>query len=225
MMLAHVNPVDGGRAAADASNTQENTYRELALRDLHETEVQDKIVLNVRDQVHFFDQNSGPSEDARAYESQAPATVLADIGADVSCLGQGDGKGPNRGIDLHAAIGVNDDSDSDEDEAGGRARQKAMRVGSREARSAAQAHIWSALAKSRGDTQGQAEDEASPMGLPVDLTQRTFITNATTTEFLSSSGARSCRATRTGRRSLRTTSRRSGTRCRASRRWPRRPRR
>ncbi|KAL8365826.1 hypothetical protein RB595_004550 [Gaeumannomyces hyphopodioides] len=181
MMLAHVSPVDGDRSKAEALSMPEKEYRELALRDLHETAAPDRIVLNVRDQAHFFDQTSGPSRDTREYEAQIPTVVLGDLGADLSELGQGGESGPSRGIDLHAAIGVNDESDSDEDE--GR-RRKAPRVGSRSARSAAQAQIWRALARSRGDTQGQVEDEASPMGLPVELAQKAFITNATTTEFL-----------------------------------------
>ncbi|KAH8843783.1 hypothetical protein MCOR27_008841 [Pyricularia oryzae] len=176
-LMSHTNPVDvGGTAAADGN---ENTYRELTLRDLNDDAPPDRIVLNVREQARFFDQEAGLLDDARAYEKQAPQVVLADYAKDLTSLGDAKAGG---GIDLRKAIGVYDESGSDDDEED--SRKRPAHVGSRAARGTAQAHIWDGLGKRLAETQAQSEDEAAPLGLSMDLAQKAFITNATTTEFL-----------------------------------------
>jgi transcription initiation factor TFIIH subunit 1 len=175
-IMANVGPSDHvypnpDEPLADGS-VMEDPYSELALRDLRGDVELNKIRLNVKEQSRFFNQNSEPSSDARAFETQVPSDVLFEVTADLETLEE-DGAG---GIDLHTGIGVDDDSDSDED------APKAPHVGSRAEREAAQTHIFQGLERRQAEV--SEEEKKSPMGIPADIAQRAYITNATTTEFL-----------------------------------------
>lgn len=179
-LMSHANPIDGDGGDGPATiDSREKTYRELALRDLRDDAPPDRIVLNVREQARFFDQEAGAAEDVRIYEKQVPTVVLADYATDLVALGDPKAGG---GIDLHKAIGVYDESGSDDEEED--SRQRPAHVGSRAARGAAQAQIWEGLGKRLAETQAQSEDDTAPLGLSAELAQKAFITNATTTEFL-----------------------------------------
>ncbi|KAK1761304.1 hypothetical protein QBC47DRAFT_369645 [Echria macrotheca] len=170
-------------AGADLDNT---TLDELTLHDLRGEAEADGIQLSVKEPGKYFSNqvSSGkPTEEALAYEKQVPTDVIFDVQADLETFDD-DGAG---GIDLHRGIGVDDDSDSDVGGAGTGIPH--AHVGSRAARSAAQTQIFEGIAQNRAVTGGAGgDDEAaameSPMGIPPDIAQRCYLTNATTTEFL-----------------------------------------
>ena len=171
-IMANVAPAD--HDPVRASGMDEQTYNELMLRDLRGDVEASRIALNVKEQSRFFStQDSNKSEDAKVYEKQVPSDVLFEIQGDLETLDE-DGAG---GLDLHRGIGIDDESDSDEE-------TKRDHVGSRTARREAQTQILGGMKKKRAETYGLSDDETSPMGIPRPITQRCYITNATTTEFL-----------------------------------------
>ncbi|TPX13228.1 uncharacterized protein E0L32_006428 [Thyridium curvatum] len=172
-IMANVAPSD--QDAANPSGLDDETYSELALRDLRGDLEESRIILNVKEQSRFFsNQDSGASADAKVYESQVPSEVLFDVQADLDTLEE-DGAG---GIDLHTGIGVDEDSDSDDE------TPRQAHVGSRASRRGAQSRILCGLAQRRAEAFGQESDETKPMGLPQEIAQKAFLTNATTVEFL-----------------------------------------
>jgi transcription initiation factor TFIIH subunit 1 len=172
-IMANVAPTD--QDPAGAGSLDDEVYSELTLRDLRGDAETSRIILNVKEQSKFFsNQGSDKSEDAKIYEKQDPSEVLFEIQADLETLDE-DGAG---GIDLHRGIGIDDDSGSDDE-------TRRNHVGSRAARKRAQDQILDGMKKKRPEIYGQDDDDTSPMGIPPDITQRCYITNATTTEFLS----------------------------------------
>ena len=173
-IMANVPPSDQDPEGPQALD--ESTYDELALRDLRGDPETSRIILNVQAQSRLFsNQSSSVSADAKVYASQVPADVLFDVQADLETLDD-DGAG---GIELHKGLGVDDDSDSEDD-----AARKMAHVGSRAALKGAQAQILDGMKKRRAETYGGDDDEATPMGIPGEIAQRCYLTNATTTEFL-----------------------------------------
>ncbi len=163
-IMANVPPSDQDPQGPDALD--EETYNEVALRDLRGDPEINRIILNVQAQSRLFsNQSSAVSEDAKVYESQVPADVLFDVQADLETLDD-DGAG---GIDLHKGIGVDDDSESEDD-----AAQKMPHVGSRSSLKDAQAQILEGMKKRRAETYGGADDEATPMGIPAEIAQRCY---------------------------------------------------
>ncbi|KIH94998.1 transcription initiation factor TFIIH subunit 1 [Sporothrix brasiliensis 5110] len=153
-----------------------DTQEELALRDLRGDVETSRITLSVREQSRFFSDNSAASaKDQEEYDKQVPSEVLFDVQADIDTL-EGDGAG---GIDLHAGLGIDEESDSDEENA-----RRPDHVGSRAARQAAQKQVLAAVAQKRAELYGHSSDEQTPMGIPAEIAQKAYITNATTTEFL-----------------------------------------
>ncbi|KAK3997098.1 hypothetical protein QBC44DRAFT_347127 [Cladorrhinum sp. PSN332] len=168
-------------------------FSELSLHDLRgDTEV-NQIKLNVKDQSKFFSNHGGDSknnnnnlnlgeddDNAAIYAKQNPEDVLFEVIADLETF-EDDGAG---GIDLHKGIGVNDDSESDPGDATMSGIQKTPHVGSRAARKAAEVQILDGMRKARAETLGNSDDIESPMGIPPDITQRCYLTQTATTEFL-----------------------------------------
>ena len=174
-IMATVAPSDKDPTTSAQGDT--STQEELSLRDLRGDIETSRIILHVREQSQFFsDQNAGSAQDTEIYAQQVPSEVLFDVQADIDTL-EGDGAG---GIDLHAGLGIDVDSDSDDD----RGRQRVDHVGSRAARNAAQRQVVRAVSKRRKDLYGHSADEQTPMGIPAEIAQKAYITNATTTEFL-----------------------------------------
>lgn len=172
-LMVNVAPSD--QDPTDVSGVDDQAFQELSLRDLRGDAQEHRIMLNVKEQSRFFsDQASTSSANAQVYAKQVPSEVLFDVQSDLETL-EDDGSG---GIDLRTGLGVDDDSDSDEEV------QKAPHVGSRAARKTAQSQILEGLAQRRAELYGHSSDETSPMGIPPEVTQKAYITNATTTEFL-----------------------------------------
>ncbi len=171
-LLANITPADS--TSTDPTGVNYDTYKEVALRDLRGDVEEQRIMLNIKEQSKFFNQNATSSGSNETYAKQKPVQVLKDVQGDLATLG-GDGA---RGIDLHASIGIDDNSDS-EDEA-----VHPPHVGSRASRKDAQKQILDSMLQRRAQLFGHSSDETSPMGLPSDLTAKCNLTHATTIEFL-----------------------------------------
>ena len=191
-IMSHVPPND-----VDPSlpiGVDEETFNSLALRDLQSAAVENRVVLNVKDQSRFFSSNkesNGVSADARRYTQQDPTQVLQSLQADLEHL--------RSKRNLETAIGVdNDSSSSSDNDDGDVARPKKKRhVGSKSSLSAATSQILAAIAQQRSQT----DDLSSPssfaslsnkggpglsltLGLSAAIFDRVSLTHATTTEFL-----------------------------------------
>lgn len=176
-IMATVAPSD--KDPTTDTQGDKTTQEELALRDLRGDVETSRIVLQVREQSQFFsgqNETAGSAQDKAMYAQQVPSEVLFDVQADIDTL-EGDGAG---GIDLHAGLGIDVDSDSDDE----RGRERVDHVGSRAARNAAQSQVVRAVSKRRKDLYGHSADDQAPMGIPTEIAQKAYITNATTTEFL-----------------------------------------
>ncbi|KAI0121446.1 hypothetical protein F4776DRAFT_630921 [Hypoxylon sp. NC0597] len=161
--------------SANQVELDDETYRELALRDLRGDVEENRIILNIKEQANFFSNEAGTiSETTAVYAKQKPSKVLKDVQTDLKSLNQYSAGG----VDLHGSIGIDDASES-EDEA-----QRPPHVGSRASRKTAQKQILDSMAQRRAQLFGHDSDETSPMGLPADITQICNLTHATTMEFL-----------------------------------------
>ena len=177
-IMANVAPSDVYNAEGGAAN---DTYNQLALRDLKSDAKEHRIMLNVKEQNKFFSKrDAAPSANARIFARQKPEDVLFDIQGDLETL-EDDGAG---GTDLYAGIGFNDDSDSDEDDDEDGAAKKSAHVGSRSALRSADREIMDGIRQQRSQKYGHASDSTTPMGLPQHLADRCALTHATTVEFL-----------------------------------------
>ncbi|KAK4227558.1 hypothetical protein QBC38DRAFT_477271 [Podospora fimiseda] len=179
-------------AAPDKPNMDETrVFSELALHDLRGDTEAGRIKLNVKDQPEFFSNHGGDTnnnlslseenDDASIFAKQNPEEVLFDVIADLETIPD-DGAG---GIDLHTCIGVNDDSESDTNTLD----KKPLRVGSKAARKAAELQILDGMRKARTENIAHNSSDntslmESPMGIPPDITERCYLTQAATTEFL-----------------------------------------
>lgn len=170
-LLANITPADG--VSTDPTGANYDTFKEMSLRDLQGDTEEQRIILNIKEQSRFFNQNATASAN-ETYATQKPAQVLKDVQGGLATL-RGDGA---EGIDLHVSIGIDDNSDS-EDEA-----EHTPHVGSRASRKDAQKQILDSMLQRRAQLFGHSTDATSPMGLPVDLTAKCNLTHATTIEFL-----------------------------------------
>ncbi|KAK4214014.1 hypothetical protein QBC37DRAFT_284732 [Rhypophila decipiens] len=186
-IMAEVAPTDGklvvsaaaGGGGDDGDASLDNTFQELALRDLRDEAEMQKIALNVDKHNDFFqNQSSGISEESKMYAKQTPAEVMFDLQSDMEIMD----KDASGGADLQKLIGIDDDSDSDTEAPDG--VKKGAHVGSRAARKAATDQIFESLEKTKTEMYGLDTDELSPMDIPPDLTQKCLITNATSVEFV-----------------------------------------
>lgn len=158
-----------------APSTDEATLRELTLRDLGHRAEENRVMLNIKEQSQFFsDQNTVNFTPDKVYEKQSLSEVLTVVKSDLETL-RNDKAG---GLDLHAGIGVDEESDSEDD------RPKKPHVGSRAARTAAARHILGGLAQSRAELYGHNSDDMNPMSIPHELAEKAKLTNGTTIEFL-----------------------------------------
>ena len=178
-ILSHVAPSDIDPSAP--IGVDEETFNELALRDLQGDAEERRIILNIKDQSRFFssDKGSDSSSDAPRFAKKKPDKVLSKIRADIAQA--------KSNTNLASAIGVNEDSDSSEDEA--REGTKEGHVGSHRARAATTAQLLSAIAEQRLQSDDSADgfsnvQSASTSGLSPLIFDRVTLTHATTTEFL-----------------------------------------
>lgn len=180
-ILSHVAPND-----TDPSlpiGVDEETFNELALRDLQGDATENRVILNIKDQSRFFnsDKESGVSADALLYAKQDPVKVLRSIHSDLERV--------SSNTNLETAIGVDNDSDSDDDD---EPNPKKGHVGSKTSRSGATAQMLSAIAQQRAQNDDLSASSSgfstvqtsSTSGLSAAIFDRLSLTHATTTEFL-----------------------------------------
>lgn len=178
-ILSHVAPNDVDPSAP--IGIDEETFNELALRDLQGDAEVNRIMLNIKDQSRFFssDKDSGDSADALAFAKQKPTKVLSGLTSEVSKA--------RSNSNLATAIGVNDDSDESDDEEND---SNEGHVGSIRARAAATTQMFSAIAQQRLQSDDISSEgfttvqSAEKFGLSTALFDRVTLTHATTTEFL-----------------------------------------
>ena len=180
-ILSHVAPND-----IDPSlpiGVDEETFNELALRDLQGDAAENRVILNIKDQSRFFnsDKESGVSADAQLYAKQDPVKVIRLIQSDLGRV--------SSNTNLETAIGVDDDSDSDDED---ESNPKKGHVGSKASLSGATAQMLSAIAQQRAQNDDLSASSSgfstvqssSTSGLSAAIFDRLSLTHATTTEFL-----------------------------------------
>lgn len=184
-MMADVPPSDVDPHAP--AGLDEETYKELQLRDLQRAADDNRVVLKVQDQSQFFSAGQGVhnSSSAATYSQRTPTEVLAAMQQELRNVSWG--KGQSGGIDLQSAIGVEDESSSDEEST----IKKKSRVGSRPSRTAATSQIIEAIRKRHQRSDDYVSSEATPsrdVALKLGLSEQVFdnlaMTHNTTVEFL-----------------------------------------
>jgi transcription initiation factor TFIIH subunit 1 len=173
-IMAHVAPSDVDPSAPIGMD--EETYNELALRDLQGDPEENRIMLNIKEQSRFFSSDkSSTSTEAALYAKQVPADVLFDMSTDMDPnVMDSDATG---GLDLRKAIGVVEDSDSEDED------EKQPHVGSKASISDAQSQIFEGIATRRSEIDGSGV-QSSLAGLSQAIFDRLTLTHATTIEFL-----------------------------------------
>jgi transcription initiation factor TFIIH subunit 1 len=138
-MMKEVPPSDASRHGP--VGVDEETYKELQLRDLQRADDDNRVVLKVQDQSRLFSagQSIQTSSSAATYAKRTPAQALSTLQQDIRTLGANNSKASS--VDLHSTIDINDDSSSDEEATA----PKKTKVGSKSSRSAATSQIMSAL--------------------------------------------------------------------------------
>jgi transcription initiation factor TFIIH subunit 1 len=172
-IMANVAPSDIN--PADPIGMDEETFNSLALRDLQGDEVENRIILNIKEQSRFFsNEKSGISAEAASYANQVPSEVLFTLQSDLDpSLMDQDASGR---YDLRSAVGVVEDSDSEDDD-------KVAHVGSKASLKDAQKQILEGVAARRLELDG-SNSQSSLSGLSPRIFDRLTLTQATTTEFL-----------------------------------------
>ncbi|KAI1343799.1 TFIIH p62 subunit domain-containing protein [Xylariaceae sp. FL0016] len=157
------------------TGSDDETYQELALRDLRGDVEESRIILNIKEQSRFFGSDTTTISDTTAtYAKQKPSQVLKSVQGDLGRLGE-DGAG---GVNVHLSLGIDDDSESDDE------GEKKPHVGSRKSRKDAATQIIKSMEQRRGQLFGLSSDEATPMGLSAEIMAQCNLTHATTLEFI-----------------------------------------
>lgn len=182
-LMKDVPLVDNRHAPA---GQDEDTYKELQLRDLQRASDDNRVVLRVQDQSRFFSagQSLQSSSSAAAYTKRSPTEVLSTLRQDFAGINT---NSRTLGTNLHSKIAINDDSDS-EDESGAPKRPK---VGSRSSRTGATLQIIAAIRKRHlhedefPSAKGVLNSEqAEKLGLSDSILDNLTMTHNTTVEFL-----------------------------------------
>ena len=194
-IMSAVAPHQGRLVSGQRADTDEDTIRELALRDLVPVQDETRIMLSIKEQHGFFaKQGMAASVDNTSIDALAqlnPATAIANVIRDLNAMPV-DSTGS---IDLHAAIGSNDQSDSDEDDEENdnnndaddgkgvketKKKPHKAHLNSRAALKTAQKDITDGILERSNEIYGAEADGQ----LSSELAERCMLTNAATTEFL-----------------------------------------
>jgi transcription initiation factor TFIIH subunit 1 len=185
-MLKDVPQSDADRHAP--VGLDEETYKELQLRDLQLADDDNRVVLKVQDQSKFFSagQSVQSSTSAAAYTKRTPAQALSTLQHDFGVINANQTKAA--GVDLEKTLGINDDSSSDEDQA---VSKKKRKVGSKSSRSAATSQIISAIRKRHLHDDDYAasrtlpiSEQAKKLSISENVLDNLTMTHNTTVEFL-----------------------------------------
>ncbi|KAF2204526.1 hypothetical protein GQ43DRAFT_409336 [Delitschia confertaspora ATCC 74209] len=182
-MMADVPPSD--LQAHGPVGIDEDTFKELQLRDLQRSTEDNRVVLNVQNQSEFFSVNQGVqnSSSAAVYAKRTPIQVTGMMQGDIHRLSSRQNAST---FDLEYTIGVDEQSSSDEESN----PKKKMSIGSRATRKAAVTQIMKAVRQvhlhdddylSLGAPSGE---RASQLGLSQSVFDNLAMTHNTTVEFL-----------------------------------------
>ncbi|CZT20218.1 related to RNA polymerase II transcription initiation/nucleotide excision repair factor TFIIH, subunit TFB1 [Ramularia collo-cygni] len=174
-MLSHVAPEDG--EAHGPIGMDEETFDQLRLRDLAMEDVDNRVVLNVKEQQRYVGGNQDDlSADAKRYALQDPTQVLTSINAHLQPSHFGaDERGAFR---LDQVLGFQAEEDDDDDDEGS---HKQPTIGSHAAIKSTTDNLLSAINTRR---QAAASDPTHLRGLSQSTFDTLQITHNTTTEFL-----------------------------------------
>jgi transcription initiation factor TFIIH subunit 1 len=184
-MMKEVPPSDTSRHGP--VGLDEETYKELQLRDLQRADDDNRVVLKVGDQSRFFSagQSVQTSTSAATYAKRTPAQALSTLREDIRKFGVSNTKAFT--IDLHSTIDINDDSSTDEEDSA----SKKTRVGGKSSRSAATSQVISALKRRHlhnDDYSASKSVPTSERARDLDLSEAVLenltMTHNTTVEFL-----------------------------------------
>ncbi|KAF2652658.1 RNA polymerase II transcription factor-like protein [Lophiostoma macrostomum CBS 122681] len=184
-MMEYVPPSDGDRHGP--AGMDEDTYKELQLRDLQRADDDNRVVLKIKDQGQLFAASQGlhTSSSAATYAKRTPAQVLSAVQRNFGGISGSNG---GDGLDLQAAIGVVDDDSSSDEES---ASNKKIRIGSRSSRVAATLQINKAIRKRHLHNDdyllsqnAASSEQAAQLGLSQSVFDTLTMTHNTTVEFL-----------------------------------------
>jgi transcription initiation factor TFIIH subunit 1 len=184
-MMKDVPPSDASRHGP--VGVDEETYKELQLRDLQRADDDNRVVLKVQDQSSFFSagQSVQTSTSAATYTKRTPAQALSTLHEDIRKFGVNENKASS--IDLHSTIDINDDSSSDEEDSA----PKKTKVGSKSSRSAATSQVISALKRRHLHNDDYSSSKSIPtserakeLDVSEAVLENLTMTHNTTVEFL-----------------------------------------
>ena len=166
-LMAQVTPSDVD--PSQPIGITEETYNNIRLRDLAADPEQDRIILKIRDQSHFFSDGRAtkPGSDDAGMSNVDPAKAIKAVCSDMARAF------PQPGVSL-TKIGL--DEDEDDDMYGDEEKQRKTKTAS-----TATAHIMELVRQHRAQT----EEIPASSGLPETVYERLTLTQATTVEFLS----------------------------------------
>jgi transcription initiation factor TFIIH subunit 1 len=165
----------------------EETYKELQLRDLQRADDDNRVVLQVQDQSRFFSagQSVQSSTSAATYTKRTPAQALSTLRQDFGAISANQSK--TVGIDLQPSLGINDDSSSDEEGA----ISKKRKIGGKSSRGAATSQIIAAIKKRHlhDDDYSSSKlipisEQARKLAISESVLDNLTMTHNTTVEFL-----------------------------------------
>jgi transcription initiation factor TFIIH subunit 1 len=165
----------------------EETYKELQLRDLQRADDDNRVVLQVQDQSRFFSagQSVQSSTSAATYTKRTPAQALSTLRQDFGAISANQSKAV--GIDLQPSLGINDDSSSDEEGA----ISKKRKIGGKSSRGAATSQIIAAIKKRHlhDDDYSSSKlipisEQARKLAISESVLDNLTMTHNTTVEFL-----------------------------------------
>lgn len=170
-MMSNVAPSDIDPSAP--IGTDEKTFNKLALRDLEADGEESRIKLSIQEQSRFFsNEDALLSNEAKIYKSQDPVELISGFQDDISYRRF---RNPAGGLNLQAAIGVDDDSDIENEES-------QPHVGSTRSRDIAQQQITEGVKQRLA----QLDESGGQSGLTEATFGRLVLTNQTTNSFLNS---------------------------------------
>jgi transcription initiation factor TFIIH subunit 1 len=184
-MMEEVTPIDADRHGP--AGMDEQTYKEIQLRDLQRDEGDNRVLLKIQDQAHLFASGQGmhTSSSASTYAERTPAEALSVVWDDFGNLLKE--KNDTGVLNLEPVLGVQEDSSSDEE---GSAKKR-VKVGSGSARAAATTQIVKAIKKRHLHSADffsfqntASSQQASKLGLSQSVFNTLTMTHNTTVEFL-----------------------------------------
>ncbi|KAF2706992.1 RNA polymerase II transcription factor-like protein [Pleomassaria siparia CBS 279.74] len=186
-MMADVPSADGQTDRHAPVGVDEETYKQLQLKDLQRAADDNRVILKINDQGQLFSAGQGlhTSSSASTYAERTPAQVLSTVQHEFRNIWSS--KNNSAGLNLQSAIGVKEDSSSDEEST----TKKKVRVGSRCTRNAATSHIMKAIRKRRlnnddytSSLNTASSEQAAGLGLSASVFDNLAMTHNTTVEFL-----------------------------------------